>query len=170
VAVSGIKDTIIAELHNQGLPVEVFYSIREMEQITDSIILADEAGKLLNVVNRKQHEEMLRTLRLVSHQNNRIVLVGLPFDFKKIFSAQATCFLYKSLNIAEMINGSTVKETLLEYKDYHLGAYTLSLPKSQVLCYDAGGFWIDDIDYFPEFDSKANNINLFKKIKKGKKK
>jgi hypothetical protein len=167
VWVYGVKSEIIDNLERAGIHVKVFYSVREMERIRDAIIFADEAGQLLNVVNRKQHEEMLRTLRLVSHQNNRIVLCGLPFDFKKLFSAQATCFLYKSLNIAELINGSTIKETLLEYKEYHLGAYTLSVPKNQILCYDSDGFWMDEVNYYAEYDSKTENVNLFapKKIK-----
>lgn len=163
VWVSGLHKDIITQFRKDGFPVKVFYSIREMENIKNAIVVADEAGKLLNVVNRKQHEEMLRTLRLVSHQNNRILLAGLPFDFKKLFSAQATCFLYKSLNIAELINGSTIKETLLEYKEYHLGAYTLSIPKDKVLCYDAGGFWLDDSTLLPEYDTKSSNQNLFER-------
>lgn len=172
VWVYGLKDTIIENLQDNGFSVKIFFSIREMENIQNAIIFADEAGQLLNVVNRKQHQEMLRTLRLVSHQNNRIVLIGLPFDFKKIFSAQATCFMFKSLNIAELINGSTIKDTLLEYKEYQLGAYTLSIPKDKVLCYGydpdekKAGFWMDDVIYYPEYDSKADNVNLFKQRKR----
>ena len=159
--VYGLKTCTIKALKKEGINVNVFYSIREMENIENSIIFADEAGQLLNVVNRKQQEEMLNTLRLVSHSNNRIILCGLPFDFKKIFSAQATCFMYKSLNIAELINCSTIKETLMEYKEAERGAYTLKLPKGKVLCYDAGGFWLDDVVYFKELDSKADNLDLF---------
>jgi hypothetical protein len=143
--------------------VNMFWSIREMEKISDSLIIADEAGDLLNVINRKQHENMLKTLRAVAHQNNIILLCSLPFDFKKIFAAQARCFLYKGMNIQELINGSLIKETLMEYKGHELGAYRLNLAKNQVLCHDEGGFWMDHASYIRELDTKRDNKNLFEK-------
>ena len=159
----GLKPSIVEQLN-----VKQFWSIREMEKIQDSIIIADEAGDLLNVVNRKQHEEMLKTLRAVAHQNNIIVLISLPFDFKKIFAAQARCFLYKGMNIQELINGSLIKSTLMEYKGPALGAYRLNIPKNKILCHDEKGFWMDDVAYIKNLDTKLHNLNLFKKKRKKK--
>ena len=156
----GLKPSIVEQLN-----VKPFWSIREMEKIEDSIIVADEAGNLLNIVNRKQHEEMLKTLRAVSHQNNIIVLISLPFDFKKIFAAQARCFLYKGMNTQELIHGSLIRTTLLEYKGPELGQYRLNIPKNNVLCYDENGFWMDDVVYLKDLDTKINNLDLLKKRK-----
>jgi hypothetical protein len=158
----GIKRPVVESL-SEIRPINMFWSIREMEKIQDSLIIADEAGDLLNVINRKQHEQMLKTLRAVAHQNNIIVLCSLPFDFKKIFAAQARCFLYKGMNIQELINGSLIKETLMEYKGHELGAYRLNIPKQKVLCYDEAGFWMDDIKYYENLDTKAGNVKLLKR-------
>jgi hypothetical protein len=162
----GIKKVATNEL-SKIRPINRFHSIREMEKIRDSIVVADEAGTLLNVINRKQHENMLKTLRAVSHQNNIILLCSLPFDFKKIFAAQARCFLYKGMNIQELINGSLIKETLLEYKSDEegatLGAYRLNVAKNKILCHDESGFWVDDVPYIKEMDSKRNNKSLFER-------
>lgn len=151
------------ELYRELQVVKPFWSIREMEKIRNSLIIADEAGDLLNVINRKQHESMLKTLRAVAHQNNIIILCSLPFDFKKIFAAQARCFLYKGMNIQELINGSHIKETLMEYKGHELGAYRLNVPIDKVLCHDDKGFWMENIRYIERLDSKRNNKDLLKK-------
>ena len=80
----GLQPQIVNRL-SEIRQVNTFWSIREMEKIRDSLIVADEAGDLLNVVNRKQHEAMLKTLRAVAHQNNIIVLCSLPFDMLHCF-------------------------------------------------------------------------------------
>ena len=156
----GVSKSITSKL-SEIRPVNLFWSIREMEKIQNSLIIADEAGDLLNVINRKQHESMLKTLRAVAHQNNIIVLCSLPFDFKKVFAAQARCFLYKGMNIQELINGSLIKETLMEYKGHELGAYRLNLAKEKVLCYDEKGFWTEKVNYIKELDTKRDNKNMF---------
>ena len=148
------------QITNQ-LDVTVFSSVRELEQIENGIILVDEVGALFDLENRKQKRMIENTLRLIDHHNNKIVFSGLPPDFKKFISAKAQCFMYTSLTISDLINGSMAKTTLLEYRYHELGAYVLSVPQGQVLCYDNDGFWMDSFTYYPEYDTKANNKDLF---------
>lgn len=145
----------------QQLDVTVFSSVRELEQIQNGIILVDEVGALFDLDNRKQKRMIEGTLRLVDHHNNKIVFSGLPSDFKKFLAAKAQCFLYTSLTISDLINGSMAKTTLLEYRYSELGAYVLSVPQGKVLCYDKGGFWLDQFEYYQRFDTKFNNLDLF---------
>ena len=145
------------------LDVTVFSSVRELEKIQNGIILVDEVGALFDLDNRKQKRMVENTLRLIDHHNNHMVFSGLPPDFKKFLSAKATCFMYMSLTISDLINGSLTKTTLLEYREKELGAYVLSVNKGEVLCYDDGGFWIDKFPYVEKFDTKRSNINLFQK-------
>lgn len=159
----GIKKEITDEF---GSTVTPFSSVRELEQIKDGIIVIDEVGAIFDLDNRRQKRMIESTLRLVTHHNNRLILSGLPTDFRKFLSAKATCFMYTSLTISDLINGSLAKSTLLEYAEQELGAYVLSIPKGSALCYDdkmIPGFWMDSFTYREQFDTKRDNRNLFHK-------
>ena len=159
----GIRPEITDKFHPLVTP---FSSVRELEQIQNGIIIIDELGAIFDLDNRKQKRRIEQTLRLVTHHNNRLILAGLPTDFRKFISAKSTCFMYTSLTISDLINGSLAKTTLLEYAESELGAYVLSIPQGQVLCYDdkiIPGFWMDEFGYYEDFDTKKDNLNLFKK-------
>ena len=159
----GIRNEITDKLRPV---VTSFSSIRELERIKNGIIIIDEIGELLDLENRKKKRAIERTLRLITHNNNRLVTAGLPTDFRKFLSAKATCFMYTSLTISDLINGSLVKTTLLDYARSALGSYVLELPAGQVLCYDSlrlPEFWMDSFSYYKEFDTKKDNLSLFKK-------
>jgi len=159
----GFRSEITDKLHPAVVP---FSSVREMEQITNGIIFVDELGALFDLDNRKQKRMIETTLRLITHHNNKLVLSGLPTDFRKFISAKASCFMFTSLTISDLINGSLAKSTLLAYSGSELGAYVLSIPTGQVLCYDdkkLPGFWLDDFRYYEDFDTKRSNSNLFQK-------
>ena len=153
----GIRPQITKQIDD----ILTFSSVLEMEQIRDSIILIDEVGALFDLDNRKQKRLIEHTLRHVTHNNNRIVMSGLPNDFKKFLASKATCFMWKSLTISDLINGSLCKYLLLQYAEADLGAYRLTVDKSQVICYDPTGYWTDDVVYIKEFDTKINNKKLF---------
>jgi len=151
--------------------VKPFYSVLELEQIQDSIIIIDEISSLFDLNNRKEHRMIEKTLRMIAHHNNKLVMAGLPDNFRKFLSSLATGFMWKSLNLGSLVNGSHGKYVLMQYKQSEMGAFTLSLDKDKVLCYsekivDKSKFWIDDVVYFPEFDTKAANGNLFEKRSK----
>ena len=74
--------------------------------------------------------------------------------------------MFTSLTISDLINGSLAKTTLLDYAKSDLGSYVLSLTTGQVLCYDSlrlPEFWMDSFSYYKEFDTKKDNLSLFKK-------
>ena len=142
------------------LDIIPFFSLLELENISSSIIVLDEIGKLFDMEDRKKRKLIENTLRLVVHRGNKLLASGLPTDFKKFLCAKATCFLYKSLEFADLINGSKAKDILLHYENNEMGAYGLHLPKNQVLCYD-GSFWKEQFNYNPEFDTKKNGVDLF---------
>jgi hypothetical protein len=153
--------------HYELLPmVRPFYSVLELEQIQNGVIIIDEVASLFDLNNRKEHRMIEKTLRMTAHHNNKIVMAGLPDNFRKFLSALATGFMYKSLNLGSLINGSHIKYTLEQYRLAEMGAFTLSVPKDQVLCYSevpikGSKFWLDTVTYFEEFDTKIGNSNLF---------
>jgi len=150
--------------------VKPFYSVLELEQLQNGIIIIDEVSSLFNLNNRKEHRMIERTLRMIAHNNNKLVMAGLPDNFRKFLSSLATGFMFKSLNLGSLVNGSHGKYILSHYKEAEMGAFTLNIPKDKVLCYsekieNGNKFWLDDVTYFPEFDTKKANSNLFEKRK-----
>ena len=157
VTTFGFKDELINLLN-----VQSFSSLIELEEIRDSIIIVDEAGALFDLEDRKKRRQIESTLRLVNHRNNKILLSGLPSDFKKFLCAKAKVFLYKTLMISDLINGSMAKEILMQYRGPGLGTHTLLLDKDTMLAFD-GHFWVEKVAYNEKYDTKVNNKNLFVK-------
>ena len=160
----GLPKEILDEIDSDQ--VKPFSSVLELEKIKNGIIAVDEVGSLFNLNNRKEHRMIEKTLRMVAHHNNRIILAGLPDNFRKFISSLATGFMFKSLNLKSLINGSHGKEILLQYSEQGMGAFTLDVPLDKVLCYsqvpiDGSCFWLDDVVYMQELDTKAQNVSLF---------
>jgi len=148
------------------LDVTPFSSVMEMETLHDGIILVDEVGRIFDLDNRTLKRKIEETLRQVTHNNNRIVLSGLPTDFKKFLASKATCYLWKSLTIDDLINRSMVQRRLKEYTGDGKGSYVLDLPINQVLIYEPSEdqqYYIDDVKYYRRFDTKRKNIDLLEK-------
>ena len=159
--VFGIKPEV-----TDKLKVKTFTSLLELEQIKEAVIIIDECGLLFDLDNRKNRKQVDLTLRLVNHNGNKILLSGLPTDFKKYLCAKAKCFMFKTLQMSDLINGSQAKEIVNQHKGVEKGTYLLTLPINKMLCYcpnksKKGHYWIEDIEYLPEFDTKSNNKDLF---------
>ena len=158
VTTFGFRDELIDLLN-----VKSFSSLIELEEIRNSIIIVDEVGSLFDLENRTKRHLIESTLRLVNHRGNKILLSGLPSDFKKFLCAKAKVFMFKTLMISDLINGSLAKEILLQYRGPGLGTYTLLFDKGTMLCYD-GTFWKESCSYNEKYDTKVNNENLFTKM------
>ena len=75
------------------------YSIQELEQIKDSIIFIDEFFTLFDLEDRKKKKQIENTIRLIYHNNNILVLIGLPENFKKFISSKLNIVIYKKVKI-----------------------------------------------------------------------
>ena len=140
-----------------------FYSLLELEQIKNSFIFIDEIGLLFNLDDRKNKGQIDKILRLVNHNNNKLILTGLPSDFKKFLSARGSTFIFKSLNKTDLINGSETKNVLIQYKDVSNGVLSLQIPIDKALVYNkVDGFYMIDITYSKETDTKQKNLNLWR--------
>ena len=138
------------------------YSIAEIEQVRNSIIIIDELSSLFDLENRKSRRIIENTLRLIHHNNNVLVLCGTPENFKKFISAKLNVIIYKKCQIADFINGSTVKNTLLAYNGNERGSAVLTLLKNEALVYDGKHYKKFDVNYLKEYDTKKSNEHILK--------
>lgn len=153
--------------------VQQVYSIPELEQIKDSVIVIDEMSSLFDLDNRKIKKQIEAMIRLIYHNNNVLLLSGLGENFKKFISSKLHAIIYKKVLLSDLINGSAVKNHILEYKGYELGSSVLNLGVEECILLDIKGHWTKlQIPYMKQFDTKKENKEILKEkcsIKSAKK-
>lgn len=144
------------------------FSVAEIEQVRDSIIVIDELASLFDLNNRKQKRIIENTLRLIHHNNNILVLCGPPENFKKFLSAKADVCLFKKCTISDFVNGSRLKHIVTDYRGPERGSEILNIPKGNALLYDGSHYRVVDAPYLNQYDTKKSNAPILK-TKGGKK-
>ena len=147
----------------------VINSIEELEGIENSFLVIDEFFNLFDLDNRKVKAQIEQTIRLIFHNNNILMLSGLGENFKKFLSAKVHIFMYKKIKLCDLINGSRAKQILMNYSGVERGTTLLNLGVEKVLVYDGKHYFIDNVPYMKEFDTKRENVAIFGEIKKCKK-
>lgn len=137
-------------------------SIAEIETIQNSIIIADEFGTLFDLDNRKVKMIIENSLRLINHNNNVLVLAGVPENFKKFISGKTDVFIFKKTTLADLINGSRAKEMVMSYKGKERGSAVLNIPINQALVYDGKHYALWNVDYKAKYDTKKDNEQILK--------
>ena len=138
----------------------IINSINEMENIKNSILIIDEMITLFDLDNRKAKRSIENTLRLINHNNNILLLCGLGENFKKFLSAKVDIFIYKKIKFEDLINGSKVKNIIMDYKGIERGTTLLNLAIDEALVYDGTHYNKIDVPYMKEFDSKKENVSI----------
>jgi hypothetical protein len=154
------------ELYTYGLRMDILgatkiHQVAQLERIRDSFIIIDEFTSLMDVENRKIRNQIEASLRLIYHNNNRLLLSGLPENYKKFLSSKLQAVIFKRCLLADLINGSRAKELAVTYKGYELGSAVLDVPQNKALVYDGNFYYNVEIPYIPAGDSKAKNKNIF---------
>ena len=147
----------------EKLNTNVFYNLEKLETLQNSLIIVDEVGSLFELENRKKRKQIETTLRLIAHNNNKLILCGLPFDFKKFVCELATCFMYKAVFVDSLVNGSQAKKYLNTYSGSEKGSHFLNLPTKEVLIYDGltCDWFKDVVKYKRVWDTKRHNQEPF---------
>lgn len=138
------------------------FSLDELEQAKNSIIIIDECLSLFELNNRAKKEQIETTLRLIFHNNNIIILSLLPENCKKFLSSKFTTVIFKKSTLPDFINGSMIKRIVNNYKGAERGNTILDIPINQALIFDGKSYNIIDVDYYEKFDSKRHNSSILK--------
>lgn len=159
-----LKSKFKFNLYTYGLRKDVkdakkIYSINELENIRNGIIFLDEFFTIFDIDNRKKRGQIENTLRLIHHNNNILVLIGVPENFKKFISSKINVTFYKQVTLADFINGSSVKKNILNYKGMEMGSSILNLKKEEVIIYDSN-YKKYQVPYLEQYDTKKDNQPL----------
>jgi hypothetical protein len=139
--------------------VEIF-SVAEMEQVKDSIIIIDELSSLFDLDNRKIKKQIENTLRLINHNNNIVVLCGVPENFKKFISAKLDIVFFKKTTISDLINGSRIKNILMAYNGHEKGSEVFNIDIDKVIVFNGLHYSKMKVPYYKKYDSKKDNVRI----------
>lgn len=164
--INELSDSYTFNLYTFGLKSDIpgakkVYSVDEIEKIKDSVIFLDEFCDIFDLDDRHNKIMVERTLRLLFHNNNIIILCGLPENYKKFISAKISIIFYKKCTFEDFINGSSVKKNILKYHGEERGSSVLHLDNNKCLIFDGEHYKNYSIPYLPENDSKKNNVSIF---------
>lgn len=151
-----------------GLRIQVkevtqIYSLTELEQIKDSLIIVDELFSLFDLDNRKAKAQIENTIRLIFHNNNILLLCGLGENFKKFLSAKLNAIIFKKTTLADLINGSSIKNVIMGYKGTERGSAILNLDIDEGVIFDGLHYHKLKIPYMKKYDTKLKNVPIFVK-------
>lgn len=139
------------------------HSVEEIEQVQNSLIIIDEMTSLFDLDNRKVKAQIENTIRLIFHNNNILLVCGLGENFKKFLSAKLTAVIFKKVTIADLINGSTVKNIIMSYKGNERGNSILNLGLGEAIVFDGLHYTKIDVPYLKKYDSKSKNVPILEK-------
>lgn len=165
-AIKALRDRHEFKLYTFGLRVSLgeqkIYSVEELESIHNAIIIIDEFANMFDIDDRKEKKQIERTLRLIFHNNNVVLLCGLPENFKKFIASKLNAMIFKRCALVDFINGSRVKKVAFNYEGDEQGAAVLNIPINQAIVYDGTHYTHVNIPYLKETDTKKNNQPILK--------
>lgn len=166
--ISELRKEYKFDLHYFGLRNKIkgkeLNSIKQLEQIKNSILVLDEFNTLLNLQDRTKRRQIENSLRMIHHNNNILIISGTGENFKKFISGKVEVIIFKKIFYDALINGSSVKKVIQDYQDIFniKGSSVLNLNKNQALVYD-GDYNLIAIPYMKEFDTKKENVEILLK-------
>jgi len=168
--IEDLKKKYKLNLFSYGLKEDLgenkFYTLEELESIKDSIIFADEFGNLLDTEDRKKRKSIEKTMRLINHNNNILVLVGTPDNFRKFISAKLDVMIFKKCTIADFVNGSTIKNKCINYEGIEKGTAILNIDIDKCLIFNGNSWNKIDVPYMIKYDTKKDNKPLLENVGK----
>lgn len=161
--ISELQKEYAFSLYSFGLRCDLgeqkIYSVAELETITNSVVICDEFYTLFDLEDRKNRRAIENTLRLINHNNNILILVGLPDNYKKFIASKLDTMIFKTCKIGDFVNGSRTKAVCTAYKGSELGSAMLAMPVNKAIVWD-GHYEKITIPYLERYDTKKNNTPI----------
>jgi len=169
--IKALRENFHFNLFYYGLRAKVFgavqiFSTEELEVIHDSIVIIDEYASLFDIDDRKQKKAIENSLRLINHNNNVILLSGLPENYRKFIASKLDAMIFKQSSIGDAINGSMVKKRVVNYGGDERGSAVLALKPNEAIVYNGIHYYKVSVPKIEEADTKANNVDILVKIKR----
>ncbi len=159
-----LKKNFNFNLFSYGLRLDLgeqkVHSVEEIEKIKNSVVILDEFFTILDLEDRKKRKQIETTIRLIHHNNNILVLAGVPENFKKFISAKLSIVFFKRTTLGDFINGSRIKNICCNYNGMEMGSTVLNMQINECLVFDGKHYSKIKIPYYKECDTKLTNVKI----------
>jgi hypothetical protein len=132
-------------------------NIEELLYIENSIIFVDEFKYIFNLDDRHQKRTVESVLNMIEHNNNILILCGLPSYYKQLISKHVKHWLLKKFKFKDCVNGSSLKQYSMSLQGEFNGGIGLNIKIDKVLSRHG----LMSVLYDSKTDKKSERINLF---------
>ena len=160
IYVFGIDEPTLNWLKKLGGVFEVS-SLEQLANKKDSLIIIDEFVRLK--LNNRRHKERLDSFVDFIYHNNNWVILSCPNlrEYNSIIGSKIEGWLLKSLMISSLVNGSQLKEIVMNYNGRFKCINSIDIAEDKILIINNDYEKVIEFEYIKEVDNKLNNIDIF---------
>lgn len=157
------------QLDNETEGVLHIGSIHELSKIRNSVVFIDELKQVADPYDRRKFDKFVKVLQRIKHDNNLVILGGLPHNFNGKLSGELDAIIFKQTTLISVIQRSQLDHILKTAPNRKGRAgkddYILSMPVNGALIYQPNmtQMWhYVEIDYIESVDTKLKNEPIIK--------
>ena len=160
IYVYGLNENCLNWVNKLGNVYE-FSTLRQLIDKNNSLIIIEEFQKL-KLNDRKQRDILNEFIDFIYHNNNWVIFCSPNLrEFNSIIGSKIERWCLKSLNLKDLINGSQLKEEILNYNGRFKILKDIRIDKNKILVINEDYEKVFEIEYIREVDDKKRNIDIF---------
>jgi len=161
IYVYGLEEPILEWLKKNFREIYEVSSLEQLATKKNCLIVLDEISKL-NLNNRRYTEQLNLFVDFVYHNNNWVILSSPSLrEFNSIIGGKIERWAIKSINVTNLVNGSQLKEIVLNYKGRYKSINSIDVPRNELIIINSDYEKFIELEYIKEVDTKVKNINIF---------
>ena len=140
------------------------YEVSTLNQLSNkrnSLIVVDEM-QILKLNDRRNTDGLNKFVDFIYHHNNWVILSSPSLrEFNSVIGSKIERWALKSMHITDLVNGSQLKDIVLNYKGRYKSLDSIEIGKGKLLVINDEHERVIELDYIKEVDSKMKNIDIF---------
>ena len=163
IYVFGLDENTLNWIKRLGNVFEVS-SLEQLSNKKDSLIIIDEFVRLK--LNDRRHKERLDAfVDFIYHHNNWAILSCPNLrEYNSIIGSKIEGWLIKSLRISSLVNGSQLKDVILNYNGRFKCINSIDIEEDKILVINDDYEKVIKLEYIKEVDNKIHNVDIFGKV------
>ncbi len=161
IYVYGLEEPVLEWLNKNFKEIYEVSSLEQLATKKNCLIVLDEISKL-NLNNRRYTEQLNLFVDFVYHNNNWVILSSPSLrEFNSTICGKIERWVIKSINVNNLVNGSQLKEIVLNYKGRYKSINSIDVPRNELLIINPDYEKSIEMEYIKEVDTKVKNVDIF---------
>jgi hypothetical protein len=142
------------------LNIKPIDSLKQLANKSNCIIILDEFQQLN--INDRRNKDIIKELMAFVYHKNSYVLFCSPTtrEYNAIIGGYIERWLLKSMSLSDCINGSQLKQALLNYKGSYKHLDYFDIPLNELVVLNDDCEQIINCKYYKDADTKKANVNI----------